>query len=131
MAHTLTNIPGSSAWFKGGIIAYANEAKTSLLGVPAALIKTHGAVSAPVAIAMAKGARLRLKTDFAIATTGIAGPTGATPQKPVGLVFIALSSAQGTTVKKYIFKGTRLNIKKQAVTKAISRFAASKMPFTQ
>ncbi len=113
IAHTLTNVPGSSDWFKGGVTAYANEAKTTLLSVPAPLIREHGAVSAPVAKAMAEGMRKRLKTDFAIATTGIAGPGGGTPQKPVGLVFIAITSAQKTIVQKFIFKGTRLQIKTQ------------------
>ena len=122
IAHTLTNVPGSSLWFKGGVIAYANEAKTSFLGVPAALIKTHGAVSAPVAKAMAQGARKRFMTDFAIATTGIAGPTGGSPAKPVGLVYIAIASAKKTIVKKFIFKGTRLSFKTQTLKKALNSF---------
>jgi PncC family amidohydrolase len=119
IAHTLTNVPGASDWFLGGVIAYANKAKTAFLGVPAALIKDHGAVSAPVARAMAQGARKRFKTDFAIATTGIAGPTGGTKEKPVGLVFIALASAKRTVVKKFLFKGTRLSIKDQTLQKAL------------
>jgi PncC family amidohydrolase len=119
IAHTLTNVPGSSTWFKGGVIAYANEAKTALLGVQDSLIKNHGAVSAPVAKAMAQGARKRFKSDFAIATTGIAGPSGGSPQKPVGLVYIALASAKKTIVKKFIFKGTRLSIKTQTLKKAL------------
>ena len=120
IAHTLTNIPGSSAWFAGGVIAYANGIKAALLGVPPALLKRHGAVSAPVAQAMAQGARQRLKTDFAIATTGIAGPTGATPGKPVGLVFIAVASSKKTMTKKFIFKGSRSRIKEQAADQALS-----------
>ena len=119
IAHTLTNVPGASDWFLGGVIAYANKAKTAFLGVPAALIKDHGAVSAPAARAMAQGARKRFKTDFAIATTGIAGPTGGTKEKPVGLVFIALASAKRTVVKKFLFKGTRLSIKDQTLQKAL------------
>jgi PncC family amidohydrolase len=119
IAHALTDVPGASEWFKGGVIAYANEAKTSFLAVPAALIKDHGAVSAPVAKAMAEGARKRFKTDFAIATTGIAGPTGGTAQKPVGLVFIAVASAKKTVIKKFLFKGTRLRIKTQTLQKAL------------
>jgi PncC family amidohydrolase len=124
IAHTLTNIPGSSTWFTGGIIAYANRIKTALLGVPSALLKKHGAVSAPVAKAMAQGARKRLKTSFAIATTGIAGPTGATPGKPVGLVFISVASSQKTITRRFIFKGSRSRIKKQAANKALSMFVA-------
>ena len=119
IGHSLTNIPGSSASFRGGVIAYANEAKTALLGVPAPLINKYGAVSAPVARAMAQGARKRFRTDFAIATTGIAGPTGGTLKKPVGLVFIAVALPNKTIVKKFIFKGTRLNIKNQTVKEAL------------
>jgi len=119
IAHTLTNVPGSSAWFKGGVIAYANEAKTAFLGVPASLIRKNGAVTAPVAKAMAESARKRFKTDFAIATTGIAGPAGGTPSKPVGLVFIALASAKKKKKKKFIFKGARLSIKTQTLQKAL------------
>jgi nicotinamide-nucleotide amidase len=119
IGHTLTNIPGSSAWFAGGVIAYTNEAKTTFLSVPAYLIKDHGAVSAPVAKTMAQGARRRFRTDFAIATTGIAGPTGGTPPKPVGLVFIAIASAKRIIVKKLILKGTRLSIKNQTLQKAL------------
>ncbi|MFH0754215.1 MAG: CinA family protein [Candidatus Omnitrophota bacterium] len=119
IGHTLTNLPGSSTWYQGGVIAYANDIKIRLLKVPPALIDKYGAVSAPVAQAMAQGARKTLKSDFAIATTGIAGPTGGTAKKPVGLVFIAISSPEKTIVKKFIFKGTRLNIKKQTVNTAI------------
>lgn len=119
IGHTLTNVPGSSNWFQGGVIAYTNEAKTALLGVPAPLIRQYGAVSAPVAKAMAQGARKRFKSDFAIATTGIAGPTGGTPQKPIGLVFIGIALPNKTIVKKFIFKGTRLNIKSQTLEQAL------------
>ena len=120
IGHSLTNIPGASTWFQGGVIAYANTAKTKLLGVPLALIEKHGAVSAPVAQAMAQGARKALRSDFAIATTGIAGPTGGTTTKPVGLVFIAIATPQRSMVRKFIFKGTRLNIKKQTLDKALN-----------
>jgi PncC family amidohydrolase len=119
IAHTLTNIPGSSGWFKGGVIAYANEAKTAFLSVPASLIKKHGAVSPLVAKAMAQGARKRFKTDFAIATTGIAGPGGGTAKKPVGLVFIAVTSVNTTVIKRFIFKGTRLQIKNKTTNTAL------------
>lgn len=119
IAHTLTNIPGASAWFKGGVVAYANTAKSDMLGVAPALILQHGAVSAPVAEAMARGARLRFDTTFAIATTGIAGPSGGTPAKPVGLVFIAVASAKETTATKFLFTGTRAQIKRQTLATAI------------
>ncbi len=119
IAHTLTNIPGASAWFKGGVVAYANTAKSDMLGVAPELILQHGAVSAPVAEAMAQGARLRFDTTFAIATTGIAGPSGGTPAKPVGLVFIAVASAKTTTASKFLFTGTRARIKRQTLATAI------------
>ncbi len=120
IAHALTNIPGSSSWFKGGVIAYDNEVKINMLSVPRALLIEHGAVSAKVAQQMAEHIRNTLKTDFGIAVTGIAGPTGGTPQKPVGLVFISASSPRKTLVRKFLFKGTRLSIKKQAAQTALN-----------
>jgi len=107
IAQQLTNVPGSSAYFRGGVVAYANEAKRSLLGVPEALLAEHGAVSEPVARAMAEGARQRFGSDFALATTGISGPDGGTPEgtpeKPVGLVHIALARAEGTHADHFVF----------------------------
>lgn len=119
IAHTLTNIPGSSAWFKAGVIAYAYEAKTNLLGVPRAMLEKHGAVSVPVVKAMVTGARERFKTDYAISVTGIAGPTGGTRTKPVGLVFIAAASRQKMLAKRFVFEGSRLSIKSQAAKAAL------------
>ncbi len=95
----LTATPGSSAYFKGGVVAYWNDAKAALLGVPDALLKEHGAVSEPTARAMAEGARARFGTDLAVATTGIAGPTGGSANKPVGLIYVALASAEGSQVR--------------------------------
>ncbi|MFI5321093.1 MAG: competence/damage-inducible protein A [Myxococcota bacterium] len=99
----LTAVPGSSRYYRGGVVAYANEAKRDLLGVPEALLREHGAVSAPVARAMAEGARVRLGADFALATTGISGPDGGTPEKPVGLVWIALASKDGVEAEQMVF----------------------------
>jgi nicotinamide-nucleotide amidase len=96
----LTATPGSSLYFKGGVVAYWSEAKTSLLGVPAEMLKQHGAVSEPVARAMAEGALARFGSDLAVATTGIAGPTGGSAEKPVGLVYVALASAAGSQVRE-------------------------------
>lgn len=111
IAHWMTSLPGSSATYVGGVVAYANTIKTAILGVPASLIEQAGAVSAPVAEAMAAGARERLDADVAISTTGIAGPSGATPDKPVGLVFIGVALRSGyCTVKSFQFKGTRTEI---------------------
>jgi nicotinamide-nucleotide amidase len=99
----LTAVPGSSRYYRGGVVAYANEAKRDLLGVPEALLREHGAVSAPVARAMAEGARARLGADLALATTGISGPDGGTPEKPVGLVWIAFASKDGTDAEQMVF----------------------------
>ena len=97
LANRVTDISGSSAVFMAGFVTYANEAKTRDLGVPAELIAEHGAVSAPVAAAMAEGALRRAGTDWALSTTGVAGPTGGTPAKPVGTVFMALARRGGPT----------------------------------
>lgn len=97
IAKRLTDIPGSSAYFRQGFVTYSNESKTALLGVPAELIAAKGAVSREVAEAMAANCRERAKTDFALAVTGIAGPTGGTAEKPVGLVFVALAGARATS----------------------------------
>ena len=120
---TLTNIPGASAFYLLGIIAYDNAAKTKILKVPASVLTKCGAVSAPVAVGMATGVRKILKTDYGLSVTGIAGPGGASKLKPVGLVFIALSSPQKTIVKKFLFKGSRLAIKKQAAQSALKMLA--------
>lgn len=93
LAARLTDVPGSSAVLRGGVVAYANEAKTALLGVEPALLQQHGAVSEPVALAMANGARKHFAADVAVATTGIAGPGGGSAQKPVGTVCFALATA--------------------------------------
>jgi nicotinamide-nucleotide amidase len=94
----LTDVPGASQVFLGGWLTYSNQAKQSCLGVPADLLNTHGAVSDSVAQAMAEGARQRSGADYALAITGIAGPTGATEGKPIGTVYLALASAVGTRV---------------------------------
>ncbi len=115
----LTNMAGASAFFLLGIIAYDYAAKTKILGVPSALLKKYGAVSPQVASTMAKGVRKILKTDYGLGLTGIAGPGGATKTKPVGLVFIAVSTKQKTIVKKFLFKGDRLAIKNKAAQAAL------------
>ncbi len=103
IAKTLTDVSGSSAYFLGGVVSYANEAKTDMLGVPSALIAEHGAVSSQVVEVMATGCRDRTGADWAIAVTGVAGPTGGTADKPVGLVYVALSGPDGTDVREYRF----------------------------
>ena len=119
IAHTLTNISGSSEYFDRGIISYSNTAKMELLDVPEYLLKKHGAVSEPVAKAMAEGARTKSNVDIGIATTGIAGPTGGTKEKPVGLVYIVVSTSDKTEVKKFQFLGDRLQNKESTCTAAL------------
>ncbi len=119
LAHRLTNVPGSSTYFLEGFVAYGNAAKSRDLGVPAGLIAAHGAVSAPVAEAMARGARERAGSDFAVGITGIAGPSGGTPDKPVGLVFIALAGPGPSVTARQIFFGRREIVKFQSSQKAL------------
>lgn len=98
VAHCITAVAGSSAYFLGGVVSYANEVKSGLLDVPADLIAREGAVSRPVVEAMAQGARRRLGCDYAVATSGIAGPGGGTPEKPVGTVWMAVACPDGRCV---------------------------------
>lgn len=120
LSHKLTQIPGSSAYFLQGLVTYSNEAKISLLGIPAEIIERYGPVSEEVAVKMACGARKLAKSDFGLAVTGIAGPSGGSKEKPVGLVYIALSDKKAFTVKKFIFPGKRENIKERAATSALN-----------
>ncbi len=119
IAHRITNVSGSSDYFESGIVSYSNPAKASLLGVPLSLIDRYSAVSEPVARAMAEGVRGKRKTTIALATTGVAGPLGGTPETPVGTVFIALACADGTSVRRFHFTGKRTQIKRQAAQKAL------------
>ena len=112
IASRLTDIPGASAYFDEAFVTYSNEAKTSVLEVPALLFESVGAVSEEVARAMAVGARARTGADLAVAATGIAGPSGASETKPVGLVYIGLASSHGLRVEKYQFPGTRRQVKR-------------------
>jgi PncC family amidohydrolase len=123
ISHLLTNIAGSSQFFMLGIIAYDNAAKTKILKVSPTLLRKHGAVSKPVAAAMALGVRKILKTDCGLSITGIAGPSGGSKNKPVGLVFIAVSRPTKTIVRKFLFKGSRMSIKKQAAQSALKMLA--------
>jgi nicotinamide-nucleotide amidase len=107
IASLITSVPGSSAYFNGGIVSYSNEVKCSVLGVSQSDLEEYGAVSEPVIIQMAVGARRILKTDCAIATSGIAGPDGGTPEKPVGTVWIAVSYKEKTVTRKFQFSGNR------------------------
>ncbi len=119
LSHRITSIPGSSDYYPGGVVSYSNEAKCNVLGVPEKLIKKKGAVSEEVAREMAKGARRVGKAHLGIGITGIAGPSGGTPSKPVGLVYIALSSEKKELCQKFIFSGTREIIKWKASQSAL------------
>jgi len=107
IAQFITSNAGSSAYFKGGVVAYSNEIKNRLLGVPMELLESFGAVSQEVAESMAVGAQKALNADYSVATTGIAGPDGGSDEKPVGTVWIAVAGPSGVTSKKYIFKHNR------------------------
>ena len=119
MAELLTAIPGSSDVFLGGIVAYANEVKVEQLGVPAVLIEEHGAVSGEVARAMAEGARERLGADVAVADTGVAGPGGGTPEKPVGTVYVDARGPEGGRGIHFQLPGDRAVIRRRAAIMAL------------
>jgi len=119
ISHLITNVPGSSDYFKGSITAYSNEAKIKLVGVNENTLSRYGAVSPKIAEEMAQGGRRILNTDICIADTGIAGPTGATPGKPVGLFYIGLSHKDGTFSRKHDFQGNREQNKHSAAEAAL------------
>ena len=120
IAASLTEIPGSSDVFERGFVTYSDEAKIELLGVPASLIAEHGAVSDPVARAMAEGALAHSYADIAVAVTGIAGPGGGSVEKPVGLVFIgAAKKGDPTVVERHVFPGDRAGIRQATVRRAL------------
>lgn len=126
IGHRLTQVPGSSRYFDRGVISYSNEAKHEVLGIPLALLRRHGAVSAHVAAAMAKGIRLKSHTDIGLSVTGIAGPGGGTVHKPVGLVYIGLNAKtsrrffQDTLTEEFRFHGDRHSIKMRASQAALN-----------
>lgn len=122
----ITDIPGSSAMFDRGFIAYSYEAKAELLGVPKALIEQHGAVSREVAEAMAEGALRLSRADVAVSVTGIAGPDGGTPDKPVGLVWFGLATpdAKTRTVRR-VFSGSRDEVRRKSVETALEMLASA------
>ncbi|MBM4425305.1 MAG: CinA family protein [Chloroflexi bacterium] len=107
ISHRITNVPGSSAYFLGGVVAYSYEAKEHALGVHHNTLYDHGAVSKETAIEMARGARRVFSADIAVAVTGIAGPGGGLPNKPVGLTWIALSAREGETARQFVWNKDR------------------------
>ncbi|GIV08707.1 MAG: putative competence-damage inducible protein [Fimbriimonadales bacterium] len=119
LGHRITSVSGSSEVFLGGIVSYSNALKETLLGVPRATLETHGAVSEPTARAMAEGVRQRLGGWWGVGITGIAGPTGGTPEKPVGLVYIGVSDPSATIVRSQVFAGDRETVKYRATQYAL------------
>ena len=120
ISHLITNVPGSSDYYKGSITAYSNEVKIKAVGVKEATINRYGAVSYQVAEEMAQGGRKILTADICLADTGIAGPSGATPGKAVGLFYIGLSHKSGTYNRKHCFQGNREQNKHQAAETALA-----------
>jgi nicotinamide-nucleotide amidase len=118
VAQLITEQPASD-YFSGGVVVYANEAKTSLLAVPKETLEKHGAVSKATAIAMAEGCRRVLESDLAVAITGIAGPTGGTAEKPVGLVHVALATKEGTEHHELNLRGDRFRVQRMAAFSAL------------
>ncbi|WP_448204776.1 CinA family protein [Azospirillum sp. sgz302134] len=127
IAGALTDIPGSSKVVERGFVTYSNVAKSEMLGVPPSLILAHGAVSAEVAVAMAVGALAKSKADVSVAVTGVAGPGGGTPEKPVGRVYIATAVRRGAAKhKEFTFSGDREAIRMATVQAALERLKAAR-----
>jgi len=120
ISHWITNVPGSSDYYQGSITAYSNETKIKVIGVKEETLNEYGAVSHQVAEEMAQGGRKTLTADICLADTGIAGPSGATREKPVGLFYIGLSNPSGTFSRKHVFPGNREQNKRDAAEAALS-----------
>jgi PncC family amidohydrolase len=119
VAHRITNVSGSSAYYLGGFVTYSNESKEGFLGVRHETLLVHGAVSEETAREMARGARLRSGADIVVSVTGIAGPSGGTPEKPVGLVYIALSATDAEICRRHVWQGERLSNKEKSAEAAL------------
>ena len=119
VAKVITDVPGSSAWFGAGFVTYANDAKSGVLAVPAAVLEAHGAVSEPVVIAMAAAARSQTGAELAVAVSGVAGPDGGTAEKPVGTVWFAWAGPDGTRAERRHWPGDRERIRRLAVEYAL------------
>ena len=120
LTSTLTDVPGSSAYLTGSVVSYTNEVKASLVGVHEATLKAFGAVSEETAREMAEGVRRAIPADIGVGITGIAGPGGATAEKPVGLVYIAVATAGAVHVERHIFDGVRTEVKRQSTEIALA-----------
>jgi PncC family amidohydrolase len=120
IADRITNVPGSSDYFKGSVVAYSNEIKTGLVGVKKPTLENHGAVSEQTALEMAQGGRKLLDVDICVSDTGIAGPLGATPDKPVGLFYLGLATRAESFSQKHVFQGNRQGNKRVAAEGALN-----------
>ena len=120
IADKITNVPGSSDYFKGSVVAYSNEVKITLLGVKKATIENYGAVSEQTALEMAQGGRKLLDVDICVSDTGIAGPSGDTPGKPVGLFYLGLAAEGESLSQKHVFQGNREKNKRDAAEAALN-----------
>lgn len=119
VGHVITMVAGSSGYYRGGIVSYHDEVKESLLGVSAATIERHGAVSAQVAVAMAEGARRIVGCDYAVGVTGVAGPDGGSAAKPVGLTYVAAAGPRGHEVRRHSWEGDRAGNKERSAAAAL------------
>ena len=120
IADRITNVPGSSDYFKGSVVAYSNEVKIALLGVKKETIENYGAVSEQTALEIAQGGRKLLDVDICVADTGIAGPSGATPEKPLGLFYLGLAARDESLSQKHVFPGNREENKRDAAEAALN-----------
>ncbi|MGQ9661955.1 MAG: CinA family protein [Kiritimatiellia bacterium] len=125
LADRITSLAGSSIFFRGGIVAYADEVKVALLGVKRQSLACFGAVSGAVAVEMARGVRQALAADYGVGVTGVAGPGGGTAKKPVGTVFVAVIGPGTVKKQRFLFKGTRSSIKRQSCIAALEMLRAS------
>jgi PncC family amidohydrolase len=119
IGHLITDVPGSSGYYVGGFVTYSDAQKRAAVGVGEDILAAHGAVSAQVAMAMAVGGRERTGADLAVSVTGIAGPDGGTPQKPIGLTYIAVADDDGPTVRRFTWSGDRPDNKRRSAAAAI------------
>lgn len=116
VGHLITETPGSSAYYVGGFVTYSDQLKRELVDVPPEVLEAHGAVSAQTALAMATGGRTRAGADLGASVTGIAGPDGGSPQKPVGLTYVAVADGTGTEVRRYLWSGSRSENKRASAS---------------
>jgi nicotinamide-nucleotide amidase len=119
VSHLITEVPGSSAYFVGGFVTYSDALKREAVGVPDEVLAAHGAVSAQVAMAMATGGRERTGADLAVSVTGIAGPDGGSPSKPVGLTYVAVADGAGVAVRRFVWGGDRAENKRLSAAAAL------------